>query len=181
MYRVIAILGGALVLSACSSMPDWMKPAPTMDAVRFESDPPGAEARTSNGQTCQTPCGLALPVETPLTVTFTLNGYQPVTENIEPIMTTGIAPQMRPNPVTVALTPALPPPKPVKKPMKNKKTLVSKKKPVATKPAAGPTPAATPAPAPAPAPTPAPAPAPAPEPRPEPTSPAPAETQPPAR
>jgi outer membrane biosynthesis protein TonB len=140
MYRVIAISGGALVLSACSSTPDWMNPAPTMDTVRFESDPPGAEATTSNGQTCQTPCALALPVNAPLTVTFTLNGYQPITENIEPNIVTG-TPQMRPNPVTVELTPALPLPKPVKKPIK-KKPVPKKKNPVATKPAAGATPAA---------------------------------------
>ena len=146
MYRVIAILGGALVLSACSSMPDFMKPAPITDTVRFESDPPGAEATTSNGQTCQTPCALALSVDAPLTVTFTLNGYQPTTESIEPTMTTGFAQQMRPNPVTVKLTPALPPPKPVKKPMKKKPA--PKKKPVATTPAS-PKPAAAPAPAPA--------------------------------
>jgi outer membrane biosynthesis protein TonB len=145
MYRVIAILGGALVLSACSSTPDWMKPAPIKDTVRFESDPPGADAMTSNGQTCRTPCALALPADAPLTVTFTLNGYQPDTESIEPITTTD-TPQMRPNPVTVKLTPALPPPKPVKKPMKKKPA--PKKKPVATTPA-GPKPAAAPAPAPA--------------------------------
>src|SRR5665647_1463162 len=90
MYRVIMIVGGALALAACSSTPDWMnldalKPAPIMDTVRFESEPPGAEAKTSNGQTCRTPCALALPVNTPMTVTFTLNGYTPESENIEPI------------------------------------------------------------------------------------------------
>jgi outer membrane biosynthesis protein TonB len=164
MYRVIAILGGALALSACSSLPDFMKPAPIMDTVHFESDPPGAKATTSNGQTCQTPCALALLVNAPLTVTFTLNGYQPDTESIEPIMTTD-TPQMRPNPVTVELTPAPPPPKPMKKPMKKKP--VPKKKPAASTPAAGPKPAAAPAPAPAIAPAPAPTP----------MSPAPAETQ----
>ena len=84
------IVSGALALAACSSTPDWMnldalKPAPMMDTVRFESEPPGAEAKTSNGQTCRTPCALALPVNSPLTVTFTLNGYQPETESIEPI------------------------------------------------------------------------------------------------
>jgi len=43
-------VSGALALAACSSMPDWMsvdalKPAPIMDTVRFESEPPGAEAK----------------------------------------------------------------------------------------------------------------------------------------
>jgi hypothetical protein len=94
-------------------------------------------------------CALALPVDAPLTVTSTLNGYQPDSESIEPITTTGIAPQMRPNPVTAELTPAPPLPKPVKKPMKKKPA--PKKKPVAATPAAGPKPAAATAPAPPPA------------------------------
>ena len=140
-YRVITILGGTFVLAACSSMPDWMKPAPVMNTVRFESDPPGAEANTCNGQTCRTPCSLALPVDAPLTATFTLNGYQPASESIEPITTTGITPTMKPNPVMVELTPAPPPPKPMKK------KPASKKKPVATKPAESPNPAATTVPA----------------------------------
>src|SRR5660397_179225 len=87
---------------------DALKPAPIMDAVRFESEPPGAEAKTSNGQTCRTPCALALPVSAPLTVTFTLKGYQPETEDIEPIAMTGNPTQLRPNPVVVELTPAPP-------------------------------------------------------------------------
>ena len=82
MYRVIAIVCGGLALAACSSTSDWMnldalKPAPIMDTVRFESTPPGADAKTSNGQTCRTPCALALPTNAPLTVAFSLNGYQP--------------------------------------------------------------------------------------------------------
>ena len=89
MYRVIAIVIGGLALAACSSTPDWLnldalKPAPIMDTVRFESTPPGAEAKTSNGQTCRTPCALALPANAAMTVTFTLDGYQPAMENIEP-------------------------------------------------------------------------------------------------
>lgn len=136
MYRVIAIVGGGLALAACSSTPDWMsldalKPAPAMDTVSFESVPPGAEAKTSNGQTCRTPCSLALPANAAMTVTFTLNGYQAATENIEPVSTGTELPTLRPNPVLVELTPAPPPPKPAKpvKPVK---------KPVAKKPAAKP-------------------------------------------
>ena len=134
------IASGALALAACSSNPDWMnldalKPAPIMDTVRFESEPPGAEAKTSTGQTCRTPCALALPVNSPLTVTFTLNGYQPESETIEPITITGSPPGLRPNPVVVELTPAPPPPRQVKKPAP------PKKKPAA-KPAAKPKPAA---------------------------------------
>ena len=85
MYRVLTMIGGALALAACSSTPDWMnldglKPGPSLDTVSFESEPPGAEAKASNGQTCRTPCSLALPIEAASSVTFTLNGYLPETE-----------------------------------------------------------------------------------------------------
>ena len=145
MYRVIAIFGGALALAACSSSPDWMnldgfKSGPSLDTVSFESEPPGAEAKASNGQTCRTPCSLALPIDAASSVTFTLNGYLPETEKLEAIQATGEPPRLRPNPVVVELTPGAPPT--AKKP--------PAKKPVAKKPAR-PKPAAAAAPAPAPA------------------------------
>ena len=147
MYRVIAIVGGALALAACSSTPDWMsldglKPGPVMDTVRFESEPPGADVKTASGQTCKTPCALALPSDAPQTVTFTLNGYLPETDQLEVISTTGSAPQLRPNPVLAELQPAPPPPKPVKKPARRKPAA---KKPAAAKPAAAKPVAAKPA------------------------------------
>jgi hypothetical protein len=123
---------------------DALKPAPTMDTVRFESEPPGAEAKTSNGQTCRTPCALALPANAPIAVTFTLNGYQPDSENIEPIANSNGLPEFRPNPVQVELTPAPPSTKPVKKPAAKKQT--------STKPAAKPKPKPKTSAAPAPAP-----------------------------
>lgn len=152
MYRVITIIGGALALAACSSNTEFLnldalKPGPVMDTVRFESEPPGAEAKTSNGQTCRTPCALALPTDAPLTVTFTLDGYQPESDQLEVINTSGSPPQLRPNPVLAELTPAPPPPKPVKKKPVRRKPVAKKpaaKKPVARKPAA-----VAPAPAPA--------------------------------
>lgn len=149
MYRVIAIIGGALALAACTSssdLGDLFKPAPSMDTVRFESEPPGADAKTSNGQTCKTPCALALPTAGPLTVTFTLAGYQPASENIEVIENTGSPPSLRPNPVVVELTPA--PPPPAKKPVRRHPAA---KKPAAPKPAAAQPAAPAPAPAAAPA------------------------------
>jgi hypothetical protein len=144
MYRVLAIFGAALALAACSSTPDWMnldglKPGPSLDTVSLESEPPGAEAKASNGQTCRTPCSLALPIDAASSVTFTLNGYLPETERLEAITTTGEPPRLRPNPVVVELTPGAPPV--AKKP--------AAKKPVAKKPASRPKPAAAAAPAPA--------------------------------
>lgn len=123
---------------------DALKPAPMMDTVRFESEPPGAEAKTSNGQTCRTPCALALPANAPIAVTFMLNGYQPDTENIEPIASSNGLPEFRPNPVQVELTPAQPSVKPVKKP--------AAKKQASAKPAAKPKPKPKTSTAPAPAP-----------------------------
>ena len=164
MYRVMTIIGGALALAACSSNTEFLnldalKPGPAMDTVRFESEPPGAEAKTSNGQTCRTPCALSLPADAPLTVTFSLEGYTPETDQLEVINTTGTPPQLRPNPVLAELTPAPPPPKPVKKKPVRRKPVAGKpaaKKPAARKPAsaAAPAPAAPAAAAPAPAPAP---------------------------
>ncbi len=163
MYRVLTIVGGALALAACSSSPDWMsldglKPAPATDTVRFESEPPNAEVKASGGQTCRTPCSLALPVTGPTTVTFTLAGYQPETETLEPITAIGAPTNLRPNPVTVELTPAPPAPRATKRapskkgPPAAKKTSAAKPAPAAAAPAAAaPAPAAGAAPWPAPA------------------------------
>jgi hypothetical protein len=141
-YRVLVIAGGALALAACSSSSDWasldaFKSGPSLDTVSLESEPPGAEAKASNGQTCRTPCALALPVDAASSITFTLNGYQPETERLEVIQTTGEPPRLRPNPVVVELTPGSAPV--AKKPAK---------KPAPRKPAAKPAAVAPPAPAP---------------------------------
>jgi hypothetical protein len=115
MYRVIAIVAAGLLLSACetASTPDWMKvnwdalkPAPRTETVRFESEPPGADARTSTGQTCRTPCSLEMPAGSGFTVTFTLNGYAPDTETVEFTQLGDGTSQLRPNPVLAELTPA---------------------------------------------------------------------------
>lgn len=154
MYRVIVVAVGGLILAGCSSSSeflDGLKPGPTLDTVRFESEPPGAEAKTSNGQSCKTPCALALPVDAPLTVTFTLQGYQPEQETLEPVDQAGSLPQLRPNPVMVELT-AAPPAKPAAKPRASTRKPAAKPstaKPSTARPAAPA--AAAPAPAPAPA------------------------------
>jgi hypothetical protein len=141
MYRVLAIIGGTFALAACSSSSDWasldaFKSGASLDTVSLESEPPGAEAKASSGQSCRTPCALELPVDSSSSVTFTLNGYQPETERLEAITSTGEPPRLRPNPVVVELTPAAP--SSAKKPAK----------PAAKKPAARPKPAAAPAAAP---------------------------------
>ncbi len=140
MYRVIAIVCGALALAACSSLGgvgDWLKPAPVMETVRFESEPPGAEAKTSTGQSCRTPCALAMPASAPFAVAFTLNGYQPASEQVELVSAGDNTTHLQPNPVVVQLAATAPPPKP-----KAKKRVVRRKVAPKPKPAAPPPPPA---------------------------------------
>jgi hypothetical protein len=132
------------------------KSAPAATTMQFESEPAGAEARTSIGQSCRTPCSLAVTANE-FTVTFTLPGHQPQTVPVRVVVAAeqdanstdpdATAPRLVPNPVFVQLqsTAAAPPvahrkPPPPKKP-----------KP---KPAPRPAPTAM-APEPAPAPAPA--------------------------
>jgi len=173
MYRVLAIVVAGLSLAACSSNSQWLnldvfKPAPVVETVQFESTPPGADVKVSNGQTCRTPCALAIPhpeaENGSYTAVFTLNGYLPDTEQIQLTSMGDNTSQLRPNPVVAQLTAEPPPPKPKKK--VRRRTHVAK--PVAAKPKSGkpkaakpvakkpkPTKPATPKPAAAPAPAPA--------------------------
>ena len=160
MSRVIAVLACGFTLAACSaSLPsmDFFKSTPSTESLRIESEPPGAEAKTSQGQTCRTPCEVAVQTASNLSVTVALNGYQTQTVTVGPEGPTPAAqrdpdggaaspPRLAPNPVYVELQ-AAPPVAPVKK----RKT-VAKKKPTTTAsvPAAQPAPAAA-APAPMPA------------------------------
>lgn len=155
MYRVLFVLSGGLLLAACSSTPDWMsldalKPAPITESVQFETEPAGATATLSTGQNCKTPCSVTVPADKPFSVTFTLTGYQPASEEVESVLVDGST-KLRPNPVSAEMTPAPPPPKAAPKKPARKKT--SAAKPAAPKPkaAAAPPPPAASAPAPAPA------------------------------
>jgi len=124
MKRTVVIAACGLSLAGCAglpSMPSFSMPGfgPATTTIQFESEPAGAEARTSTGQTCRTPCAQAI-ASNEFTVAFSLNGYQtqtvPVrisssTEAVDP--NTGVAPSPRmvPNPVYVELVanPAPPP------------------------------------------------------------------------
>ena len=107
-HRFLAVIGSAAALAACSSDMSGLKSGAFLDTVSLEFEPPGAEAKASNGQTCRTPCALALPADASSSVTFTLNGFQPETEKLEAITSTGEPPRLRPNPVVVELSPAAP-------------------------------------------------------------------------
>ncbi|MGA7486825.1 MAG: PEGA domain-containing protein, partial [Xanthobacteraceae bacterium] len=63
MSRVIAVMACGFTVAACStSMPslEFLKSAPQAEALRIESEPPGAEAKISSGQSCRTPCELTV-------------------------------------------------------------------------------------------------------------------------
>jgi hypothetical protein len=106
-------------------MPSWMqfdlpKGAPSATTMQFESEPAGAEARTSLGQTCRTPCSLAVAANE-FTVNFSLPGYQPQTVPVRIVAPTdsrdaggegeSAPPRLVPNPVFVELTQAGAPPR----------------------------------------------------------------------
>jgi hypothetical protein len=119
----------ATALAGCSgsslSMPDWMSfhsAPPPPQALQFESDPPGADVRTAQGQTCLTPCSLTVPPQNQ-SVSFAKNGYLPQTVQVtvrmpEHSMFENPPPDIQPNPVAVVLQPAPAPHKPPPKMMR---------------------------------------------------------------
>jgi hypothetical protein len=127
MVRLAGVFACALLIGGCasSSVSSWM---PGLDALggggggaelRFDSEPPGAEARTSGGQACHTPCSLVVPASD-TSVTFSLANFLPVTVPVrvrlpgdprtDPNADSGVT--FDPNPVAVQLEAAPPPPPP---------------------------------------------------------------------
>jgi hypothetical protein len=129
-----AVMG--IALTGCSGMPDWMpsmpdwtsssSATPQPQTLRFESDPPGADVRTIQGQTCFTPCALAVPAENqPITITKAGYVAQTLQVTVAPapehsFWENAPPPTLTPNPVQVALQAVAPPPKPVRKPKPRK-------------------------------------------------------------
>jgi hypothetical protein len=105
------------------SMPDWFSSSsstPQLQTLRFESDPPGADVRTIQGQTCFTPCALAVPSENqPITITKAGYVAQTIQVSVGPPPEHSFwespPPTLVPNPVQVTLQ-AMAPPKPVHRP-----------------------------------------------------------------
>jgi hypothetical protein len=136
MSRVIAFVACGLTLAGCTSWSpnlEFMKPAPATVTIQFESEPSGAEAKTSVGQTCRTPCALSMAADKEFSVTFTLTGYQPQTVPVQMGRSEGVSAseaeaRLIPNPVYVELEPGKPPVKRAPAP--------AKKKPAPAKPAA---------------------------------------------
>jgi hypothetical protein len=137
MRRVIAIAVTGASLAGCSSFSlDSFKSAPPLVKVALESTPSGADATTSLGPACKTPCSIDVPApDAGFSVTFTSPKFQPVTVPVQVIRNPGdfSSPPttiIEPSPVFAELQPAAPPPKSMRP-----------KKPKAPKTAAAPAPA----------------------------------------
>ena len=100
-------------------------------SLTIESDPPGADAKTSIGPSCRTPCMIPVPADRPFTVNYSLPGYLPQVVQVgprggaeagTPDVAGGFADsygapaslELMPNPVYAQLQPA-PPPAPTRK------------------------------------------------------------------
>lgn len=161
MRRIIVIAAAGLSLAGCSSFSlDSFKSAPPPMQVQLDSAPQGADAVTSLGPGCKTPCTVSVPApETNFSVTFNMPKFQPATVPVTVTRTPGdftspATTTLDPSPVFAELQPAGPPPR-AHKAMRPKK---KKPKPAAAAPApapdsAFPAPSAAPPPAAAPAPT----------------------------
>jgi hypothetical protein len=119
------------------SLPEFMKSSPPQQALRIESEPAGAEAKTSSGQSCRTPCELSVAAADEVSLTVALNGYQPQTVAVR--KDAADSSRLAPNPIHVELQPVTP----------AKKVAAKRKPAVAAKPAPAQAASAQPAQAPA--------------------------------
>jgi hypothetical protein len=150
MRRVIVIAVAGCSLAGCSSLSwDMFKSTPPTVVVQLDSVPPGADARTSIGPGCKTPCSVTVPAPESggFTVTYALNKFQPATVPVQVIrvpgdITTSATTTVDPNPVVAELQPAGPPPR------AGRKMVMHPKKPKKPKAAAAPPAEGSPFPAP---------------------------------
>ena len=89
--RALAVVTCSLALASCSSMAmrDAFKPKPPTSLLFVESYPSGAEARSSLGKTCHTPCTMQIGAADDFKVSFALNGYMPQTLTVHSTMSKG--------------------------------------------------------------------------------------------
>jgi hypothetical protein len=130
MRRVIVIAAASLGLAGCSSfssisLDSFRSPPPPVN-VQLDSMPPGAEARTSLGPSCRTPCSVPVTTDGSFSVTFTLPKFLPMTIPVSVTRNPGdfstpASTSVEPNPVMAELQPLRPPPKVVKKMVKKRK------------------------------------------------------------
>jgi hypothetical protein len=112
--RALTLVMCGLGLAACSSMPgfDLLKPKPTSTVLLIQSDPAGAEARSSLGETCRTPCTMAIGTAKDFTIGFARDGHEPQSVTVHSTMSggdymTAPSPVLDPSTVYVTLRPLL--------------------------------------------------------------------------
>ena len=113
MRRMLMVAAAGLSLAGCGTMSgfDAFKPAAPEGVLRLDSKPAGAEARTSTGQACRTPCNLKLPIGEGFSVTFSLDKHLPQTVAVQvlqvnsdaPVEEGAPSPAFDPNPIYVEL------------------------------------------------------------------------------
>ena len=111
----------AITLGGCSSFStdswNYFKSTPPTVQVQLESTPPGADARTSIGPGCKTPCAVSVtPPEAGFTVNYAMAGREAATVPVQVTKESGGAFsadtfKVSPNPVFAELHPVGPPPK----------------------------------------------------------------------
>ena len=120
MRGVLAILACGFAVAGCASGSDALKSATPTTTLQFESEPAGAEVKTSTGQACKTPCAMAVPAAD-LMATYTLKGFKTATVPVKLIpptdtrsiqdaegATTPPLPSFSPSPVMAELEKAVP-------------------------------------------------------------------------
>jgi hypothetical protein len=122
MHRVIALAVAGATLAGCSSFSlDAFKPTPPTVQLQLDSVPPGADAKTSLGPGCKTPCSVAVTVpESAFSVSYTLDKFQPATVQVQVIhhpgdLSTSASTSFDPSPAIAELRPVGPPPKAARK------------------------------------------------------------------
>jgi hypothetical protein len=74
LLNIVLILNTTLVLNSCSTIGRG-----GTGTFYIFTDPPGAQAATSNGHSCTTPCSIEPKRKTPFVVSVTKSGYQNTT------------------------------------------------------------------------------------------------------
>ncbi|MCP3461054.1 SHOCT domain-containing protein [Bradyrhizobium sp. CCGUVB23] len=137
MRRVIAIAAAGLSLTGCTSFSSsdplpslsdaLSRPPPAALQLQLVSTPPGANALTSLGPGCTTPCSVALQAPetgfsttSEFTISYTMDGFLPATMVVQVVHVGGslAAPpstKINPNPVVAVLQAVAPTPNPTKK------------------------------------------------------------------
>jgi hypothetical protein len=106
---------------------DAFRAAPPTIQVELDSVPPGADAVTSVGPSCKTPCSVAVAApDAGFSVTYTLNKFQPLTVPVQVVhiagdFSTPASTSADPNPVVAELKPAGPQPRVPRKGVTQKK------------------------------------------------------------